>query len=119
MSDLSSSTVVVIGGTAGIGLETARQAHAAGAELIVTGRDRGRLDAARDELGATTVPLELGDAAAVSRFFAELPGPVDHVLLSGPGPSYATIADLDFDQARAELDDHILGALRIARECAT
>ena len=119
MNDLSSSTVVVIGGTSGIGLETARQAHAAGAEIILTGRDRGRLDDARDELGAVTVPLDLGDPAAVSRFFAELPAPVDHVLLSGPGPSYATIADLDFDQARAELDDHILGALRIARECAT
>ena len=119
MNDLSSSTVVVIGGTSGIGLETARQAHAAGAEIILTGRDRGRLDDARDELGAVTVPLDLGDPAAVSRFFAELPAPVDHVLLSGPGPSYATIADLDFEQARAELEDHILGALRVARECAT
>jgi len=119
MSDLSSSTVVVIGGTSGIGLETARQAHAAGAEIVLTGRDQGRLAAAGDELGATTATLDLSDGTAVSSFFAELPAPVDHVLLSGPGPSYATIADLDFDQARAELEDHILGALRVARECAT
>jgi NAD(P)-dependent dehydrogenase (short-subunit alcohol dehydrogenase family) len=119
MNSLSGSTVVVIGGTSGIGLETARQARAAEAKIIVTGRDQGRLDTARDELDATTATLDLGDPAGLSRFFAGLPALVDHVLVSGPGPSYATIADLDFEQARAELDGHILGNLRVARESAT
>lgn len=119
MNDLSGSTVVVIGGSSGIGLETARQAHAAGAKIVVTGRDRGRLDAARDELGASAARLDLSDGPGLHRFFAELPAPVDHVLVAGGGPLYSPIADMDFDEARSVLDEHLLGSLRIARECAT
>jgi NAD(P)-dependent dehydrogenase (short-subunit alcohol dehydrogenase family) len=118
-NDLSGSTVVIIGGTSGIGLETGRRARAADAKLIVTGRDRGRLEAARDELKATTATLELGDSAGLSRFFAGLPAPVDHVLVTGGGPAYSLITEMDFDEARSVLDEHLLAALRVARECAT
>jgi NAD(P)-dependent dehydrogenase (short-subunit alcohol dehydrogenase family) len=119
MNDLSGSTVVVLGGTSGIGLETARQARAADATIILTGRNPERLAAARDELKAVARPLDLGDAEALHRFFAELPAPVDHVLVSGGGPSYATIAEMDFDEVRRNLDEHLVGALRIVQECAT
>jgi NAD(P)-dependent dehydrogenase (short-subunit alcohol dehydrogenase family) len=110
-------TVVVLGGSSGIGLETARQASAAGAKLIVTGRDRRRLDAARDELGASVATLDLGDPAGLQRFFADLPAPVDHVMVTGGGPVYAPITEMDFDEARGVLDEHLLGSLRVAREC--
>jgi NAD(P)-dependent dehydrogenase (short-subunit alcohol dehydrogenase family) len=117
MTSLSGNTVVIIGGTSGIGLETARQAHAAGAKIVVTGRDEGRLTAVRDELGAATATLDLADTAGLSRFFAALPAPVDHVLLSGGGPVYAPILEMDFEVARGSLDAHLLGSLRVAREC--
>jgi muconolactone delta-isomerase len=52
--------------------ETARQAHAAGAKLVLTGRDQGRLDAARDELGASAAVVDLGDPTGLHRFFTEL-----------------------------------------------
>lgn len=119
MNDLSGKTVVVIGGTSGIGLETARQARAADAAVIVTGRNRERLDATRDELKATAVPLDLGDPAALDEFFAALPDRVDHVLVSGGGPLYVPLAEMDFDQARRSLDEHLIGTLRIAEDCAT
>ena len=44
--DLLGQTVVVIGGSAGIGLETARRARAEGADVILTGRNRDRLTGA-------------------------------------------------------------------------
>ncbi|MGW3109246.1 SDR family oxidoreductase [Streptomyces sp. NPDC001100] len=119
MNDLSGSTVVVIGGSSGIGLETARQVRAAGAKIIITGRDRERLDAARDELGASAGTLDLSDAPGLERFFGELPAPVDHVLVAGGGPTYAPLAQMDFEQVRSVLEEHLLGSLRIARECAT
>nr|WP_221382341.1 SDR family oxidoreductase [Actinoplanes polyasparticus] len=115
---MKGSTVVVLGGTSGIGLETARLARAADADVIVTGRDQARLESVRDELGASAAPLDLGDTEAVARFFAGLPAPIDHVLVSGGGPFYSPIADMDFERARAFLDQHILGYLRIVRECA-
>ena len=50
--ELLGQTVVVIGGSAGIGLETARRARAEGARLILTGRNPESLQGAASELGA-------------------------------------------------------------------
>jgi NADP-dependent 3-hydroxy acid dehydrogenase YdfG len=50
--ELLGQTVVVIGGSAGIGLETARRARAEGANVILTGRNPERLQHAASELGA-------------------------------------------------------------------
>ena len=51
--ELAGQTVVVIGGSAGIGLETARLARTEGAELILTGRNPDRLQyAASGKSGA-------------------------------------------------------------------
>lgn len=115
---LAGQTVVVLGGSAGIGLETARQARAAGAQVVLTGRTAERLDAAAAEVGALgTAVFDLADVPAQAAFFAGLPGPVDHVLVSGGGPLYGPIAELDLDAAARSLDEHLIGALRIAREC--
>lgn len=115
---LAGQTVVVLGGSAGIGLETARQARAAGAEVVLTGRSQDRLDRAAADVGArSTATFDLADAAAQAGFFAGLPGQVDHVLVSGGGPLYGTIAEMDLDEAARNLDEHLVGSLRIAREC--
>ncbi len=118
MSSLSGNIVIIIGGSSGMGLETARQARAAGAKLILTGREQRGLDAVRDELGASVSTLDLNDPARLELFFADLPAPVDHVMVTGGGPVYAPIATLDFDQAKRVLNQHLLGSLRVARECA-
>jgi len=55
--ELLGQTVVVIGGSAGIGLETARRARAEGANLILTGRNPERLQRAASELDALSRPL--------------------------------------------------------------
>jgi NAD(P)-dependent dehydrogenase (short-subunit alcohol dehydrogenase family) len=116
---LAGQIVVIIGGSSGIGLETARQARSAGAEVILTGRDPDRLDrAGKDVAAVRTSTLEIGDEGALDRFFAGLPAQLDHVLVTGGGPTYSTIADLDFDEALRVLDEHLLGSLRIARACA-
>ncbi|WP_284314118.1 SDR family NAD(P)-dependent oxidoreductase, partial [Labrys miyagiensis] len=53
--ELVSQTVVIIGGSAGIGLETARRARVEGANVILTGRNPERLDQAARELGAERI----------------------------------------------------------------
>ena len=52
--ELLGQTVVVIGGSSGIGLETARRAKAEGAAIVLTGRNPDRLHNAATELGALT-----------------------------------------------------------------
>ena len=81
--ELAGQTVVLIGGSSGIGLETARRARAEGAEVILTGRNLGRLTQAGDEVGARrTAAFDATDAAALKQFFKDLPGPIDHVMVT-------------------------------------
>jgi NAD(P)-dependent dehydrogenase (short-subunit alcohol dehydrogenase family) len=113
---LLGQTVVLIGGSAGIGLEAARQAVAEGADVILTGRDAERLGQAARELGAvSTAAFDATDTARLERFFQDLPTPVDHVMVTAGGPYYAPLAELDFDRARRSLDDHLFLALHVAR----
>ncbi|MGC2212976.1 MAG: SDR family NAD(P)-dependent oxidoreductase, partial [Silvibacterium sp.] len=68
--ELLGQTVVVIGGSAGIGLETARRARAEGARLILTGRNPERLQVAARELEAlSTAAFDANDPAQLERFF--------------------------------------------------
>src|SRR3954467_2663844 len=83
---LLGQTVVVLGGSAGIGFETARLARMEGAEVIVTGRDRERLERAAQELGAlSTAPFAAPAPSRLERFFDDLPKPIDHLMVSGGG----------------------------------
>ena len=113
---LLGQTVVVIGGTSGIGLETARLARANGADVVLTARNPDRLREAAEELGAlSTAAFDATDLDSLGRFFDGLPTPVDHVLVSGGGPYYAPLAEIDFDEARRDMERHIWVPLRVAQ----
>src|SRR5262252_6650328 len=114
--ELLGQTVVLIGGSSGIGLETARRARAEGAKVILTGRSPERLRRAATELDAfSTVAFDATDFKLLERFFEDLSGPVDHVLVTGPGPYYAPLAEFDFDKARRDIESHLLLPLQVAR----
>jgi len=117
--DLLGQTVVVIGGSSGIGLETARRAREVGASVILTARNPDRLQSAGLEVGAShTIAFDATDFIRLQRFFDELPKPIDHVLVTGPGPYYASLAEFDIDKARRDIDAHLLLPLQVARAAA-
>jgi NAD(P)-dependent dehydrogenase (short-subunit alcohol dehydrogenase family) len=117
--ELLGQTVVLIGGSAGIGLETARRARAEGAEVILTGRNAERLAQAARDLGARgTAAFDVNDVPALKRFFDELPAPIDHVLVTGPGPAYMPLMEMSSDQVRREVGDHLAVGLEVARNAA-
>jgi NADP-dependent 3-hydroxy acid dehydrogenase YdfG len=117
--ELAGQTVVVIGGSAGIGLETARLARAEGAALILVGRDADRLHHAANEIGAqSSAAFDATDFTQLERFFNGLQSPIDHVLVTGPGPYYAALADFDFDRARKDVEAHLFLPMQVARLAA-
>ena len=112
---LAGQTVVVIGGSAGIGLETARSARAEGADVILTARNPDRLEAAAREVEAvSTAAFDATDGDALERFFGDLPQ-IDHVMVSGGGPYYAPLAEMDFAEVRADIERHLVVSMRVAR----
>ena len=118
--ELMGQTVVVIGGSAGIGLETARRARAEGAEVILTGRNLERLQSAAREVGAqSSRAFDATDSAALDQFFRDLPAGVDHLMLTAGGPTYGRLVEMDFSELRRGLEEHILLVLQVARRAAT
>ena len=114
--ELVGQIVVVIGGSAGIGLETARRARAEGADVVLAARNPERLEQAALELGAqSTATFDANDPASLERFFEDLPTPIDHVMVTGGGPHHKPPLEMDTEEARAALGEHMLLALAVAR----
>jgi NAD(P)-dependent dehydrogenase (short-subunit alcohol dehydrogenase family) len=116
--ELLGQTVVVIGGSAGIGLETARRARLDGAAVILTGRNHERLDQAALATGAErTASFDATDPSALQLFFDDLPNPIDHVMVTAGAPHYLPPLQISQNEARHGLTEHLLLALAVAR-CA-
>ncbi|MGA8724991.1 MAG: SDR family oxidoreductase [Acidimicrobiales bacterium] len=117
--ELAGQTVVVIGGSAGIGLATARRARAEGAGVILAARNPERLKEAAREVGAhATATFDARDTAAMEQFFQGVPAPIDHVMVTAGGPTYGPLLEMDADQVRQALSDHVVLALEVARNAA-
>jgi len=113
---LACQTLLVIGGSSGIGLETARHAHSEGAEVIITGRDPERVQRAGLEVEGCIAAFDATDFDRLGRFFDELPTPIDHVLVTGPGPQDVPLARFEVEEARRDLEAHLLLPLQVGRE---
>jgi len=119
VAELGGQTVVLIGGSAGIGLETARRARLEGAEVILTGRNSDRLEQAASDVGArSTAAFDATDTAALKGFFGEVSGKVDHVMVTAGGPSYVPLLEMSAAQVRSALSDHVVLDLEVARAAA-
>jgi NAD(P)-dependent dehydrogenase (short-subunit alcohol dehydrogenase family) len=117
--ELLGQTVVVIGGSSGIGLETARRARAEGASVILTGRNPDRLKQAGLELDAKrTAAFDVNDPASLRSFFRDLPTPIDHVMVTAGAPHYGPPLGMSPEEARRGLSEHLLLTLEVARGAA-
>ena len=113
---LRGQTVVVIGGSAGSGLETARLARAEGADVVLTGRNPDRLASAASQVAArSTATFDANDLTALEAFFAGLEAPIDQVMVTAGRPYYSPLAEMDFDEARRALHEHMMVMLGVAR----
>ncbi len=116
MSSLAHKTVVVLGGTSGIGLATAKGAQAEGARVIVTGRSRERLQAAQSELGsgARTVALDVADEAGTRALFQEIDR-VDHIFITAGSVALDSRLAPDSASLRPAMDTRFWGAFSAAK----
>ena len=117
--DLLGQTVLIIGGSSGIGLETARLARAKGADIILTARNPDRLHRAGLALGASIAAFDATDFDRLERFFDALPKAIDHLVVTGPGPCYAPLSEFDLAAARRDIDAHLLLPLQVAKDAAS
>jgi len=96
---LRGRTALVTGGGSGLGAAIATALHAAGADVIVVGRDTGKLTAVVDRLGerARALTCDVADAASVDALRDALAGTEVSILVNNagiPGP-VAALTDIE------------------------
>lgn len=122
-SQLYGKVFVLTGATRGLGRATADLLVAEGARVVVTGRDRARLDDAVAALGDSAVGVLADNAdpdtgravvdAALDRW-----GRLDGALISVGGPPTGTVLDTPDEVWTAAFESVFVGALRVARAVA-
>ena len=122
---LANAAAVVVGGSRGMGLATARCLAEEGARVALVGRTRDVLDSAVADLAGRGSPdalglvADIGDAGAVDKVFAELAERWDdelNVLINTVGPGAAgSFEDLTDEQWRQAVEEGVLGMVRCVR----
>jgi NAD(P)-dependent dehydrogenase (short-subunit alcohol dehydrogenase family) len=95
------TTLLLVGGTAGIGQEVCRRYAAEGWSVVLTGRDRTRAEEAAADIGGDTrgLALDLSEPEHVADALADV-GAVDHLVLSAISRDANSVADYDIAGAR-------------------
>jgi 3-oxoacyl-[acyl-carrier protein] reductase len=122
---LANATAVVVGGSRGMGLATARCLADEGARVAVVGRTRAAVDSAVTDLtnrgspDALAIVADIGDAGQVDAMFADLGQRWNdelNVLINTVGPGAAgSFEDLTDEQWRQSVEDGVLGMVRCVR----
>jgi NAD(P)-dependent dehydrogenase (short-subunit alcohol dehydrogenase family) len=125
MKPLDGQHVVVIGGSSGMGLATARAAATAGARVTIAGRNADKLARAAAAVGtgahadASTRVLDITDEAAVKAFF-EAVEPIDHLVMTAHASSVVTgaitsLSAMTVAAARAFMETKFWGPFTAAK----
>lgn len=122
MATLMGRKVLVIGGSSGIGLGVATAALEKGAEVILVGRSRQKLQAAESSLKALgkvgSFAADMTNETDVERLFAEI-GAFDHLVsTAGSPPPGDPIENTDIEGIRSFIDNKLVGAVLVAKHAA-
>jgi len=116
---LDRKTVVIVGGSSGIGLASAAAASALGARVVMAGRSEQNLDAARRDVEGRIEArrLDMTDDASIEAFFAAV-GPLDHLVITASEAALGRFLEIDTADARRFFDSKFWGPYSVARRAA-
>ncbi|MCX5890644.1 MAG: SDR family oxidoreductase [Deltaproteobacteria bacterium] len=114
--NLKDKRIVIIGGTSGLGLATARAAAVRGAEVVIGGRHYEKLEKAKKEIGGKVegLTLDVGDEGEIKAFF-EWVGKFDHLTTPGSTAHGGPFLTLDTASAQADFQSKFWGQYLAAK----
>ncbi|MEX0281890.1 MAG: SDR family oxidoreductase [Arenibacterium sp.] len=112
---LSGKTIAVVGGGSGIGKAIAAQGVAAGADVIISSRDSGKLSAVVAQFGTgTAVPVDMTSPDSVAAWAKALPE-IDHLVISASSAAHGPFSDLPESDLRQMFDAKFFGPYSVAK----
>lgn len=118
---LETAKALVTGGSSGIGMETARQLRARGAQVAICGRDEARVKAAGKEIGALAIYADVSKEDDVIRMvrtvISELGG-YDLLINNAGFGHFAPLVDTRLEDMQRVYATNVFGAMMVARESA-
>ncbi|UXN71587.1 SDR family oxidoreductase [Devosia neptuniae] len=119
METLVNQTIIIVGGSSGIGLGIARAALDSGANIVITARSADKLQAAQRSLNGgdrvKAIAADMTAEADIARLFEEV-GAFDHLVsTAGTLPPGDPIGQTDMAGMRAFVDNKLIGAIILAK----
>jgi NAD(P)-dependent dehydrogenase (short-subunit alcohol dehydrogenase family) len=113
---IENESVVIIGGSSGMGLAIAKEAADSGAAVIIAGRSQGKLDEAIRVIAGdvATYIVDLSDEGSVMKLFQSI-GSFDHLVITGSSVKTGQLRELSLADARASMNSKFWGAYMAAR----
>jgi NAD(P)-dependent dehydrogenase (short-subunit alcohol dehydrogenase family) len=107
---MTDGTLLVVGGTSGIGRELVTKYAAAGDSVVLTSRDAGRAEQIAKEIGGNTrgIPLHLSQPSDIAAALRDVDG-VDRLVLSAIDRDANTAKDYDIDRALSLVTMKLVG----------
>lgn len=108
---IANQRILIIGGTSGMGLASARRLVQAGAEVFVAGRDAAKLDAAVKSVGGkiTGIAADFTDPVSLESLMRRI-GRLDHLVLAAAGAAaWGPFAQLPVEAVRTALNTKLIG----------
>ena len=118
--EINNSSVLITGGSSGIGKETAKQFIQKGAKVVITGRDEAKLNKVAVEIGATPLLFDISDLHTIDEMAAKaislLGGKMD-VLVNNAGIGvFAKLGDINLEDLESVYKTNVFGLALLTQE---
>ncbi|MGY5045006.1 SDR family oxidoreductase [Streptomyces sp. 900105755] len=116
MGQLDGKTVVITGGTSGIGLATAQRFTREGAHVYITGRRKEVLDKAAEQIGGNVTPVQADSAnlADLDRLYATVADAghrIDVLFANAGGGEFAPLDQMTEEHYDTTFDSNVKGTV--------